>query len=70
MEKYLQFTEQAKRINEQYGLTRHEIALLDLSAIRQFSNVPITMGELLRQVELASQPTLRAAFKTLAEKTY
>ena len=68
MKKYLHFIEQAQRIHDQHGLTRHEVALLDLSAKRHLINESITAGEFMRQGEIASQVTLRIAFKSLVAK--
>ena len=68
MKKYLRFIEQVRSINDQYDLTRHEIAILDLSANRYILNEPITVGELIRQGEIASQVTLHTAFKALVSK--
>lgn len=68
MKKYLHFIEEAKKINDELGLTRHEIALLDISAKRHHMNQPITVGELIRQGDIASKVTLHKAFKTLVAK--
>ena len=66
--KYLYFIAQVKIINEKYGLTRHEIALLDFSAKRHFSNEVVIVGELIRQGDIASQATLHGALKSLINK--
>jgi DNA-binding MarR family transcriptional regulator len=68
MKKYLHCIGQVKRIHGQYGLTRHEIALLDLSAKRYFLGKSITVGELIRQGEIASQGTLHCTLKSLIKK--
>jgi DNA-binding MarR family transcriptional regulator len=66
--KYLFFSAQVKKINVQHGLTRHEIKLLNLAAQRFFSSEAIAVGELIRQGNIASQPTLHAALKALVAK--
>lgn len=66
--KYFYLIAQVKKINAQHELTRHEIALLDFSAQRYFSNTVITTGELIRQGDIASHATLRAALKSLINK--
>lgn len=66
--KYFYFIAQVNRINAQHELTRHEIALLDFSAQRYFSNEFITVGELIRQGDIASQATLHDALKSLINK--
>ncbi|MBU3642274.1 hypothetical protein [Polynucleobacter sp. Fuers-14] len=68
MKKYLYFVEKIQKINAQYGLTHHEIALLDFSARRYFANESITVGELILQRGLASQATLHKTFKFLLDK--
>jgi len=68
VKKYLHFIEQVKIINDQHELTRHEIGLLDLCAKQYLLNEPITVGGLIRQGEIASQPTLHLAFKALIAK--
>ena len=67
-EKYLYFIAQVKKINAQHELTRHEIALLDFSAKRHFLNELVTVGELIRQGNIASQVTLHRVFKALIHK--
>jgi DNA-binding MarR family transcriptional regulator len=66
--KYFYFIAQVKKINAQHELTGYEIALLDFSAQRYFSNTVITAGELIRQGDIASQATLNAALKSLINK--
>ena len=66
--KHLYFIAQVKRINARHELTRHEIALLDLSTQRYFANEFITVGELIRRGDIASQATLHAALKSLINK--
>lgn len=68
IKKYLYFIAQAEKINAQHELTRHEIALLDFSAKRHFENEVVTVGELIRQVDIASQATLHDALKSLINK--
>jgi DNA-binding MarR family transcriptional regulator len=68
MKKYLYFIEQVKKINARHDLSRYEIALLNLSARRYHANQPITVGELIRQEDIASQVTLHCAFKALVAK--
>jgi DNA-binding MarR family transcriptional regulator len=66
--KYLYFIEQVKKINALHELTPHEIALLDFSAKRHFSNQVVIVGELIRQGDIASQATLHYALKSLINK--
>jgi DNA-binding MarR family transcriptional regulator len=68
MKKYLHFIKQVQQMNDEQGLTRYEIALLDFSAHRHLSNQMITVGELVRLGDIASQATLRSAFKALIQK--
>jgi DNA-binding MarR family transcriptional regulator len=68
MKKYLYFVEKIQKINAQYGLTHHEIALLDFSARRYFAKESITVGELMLQRGLASQTTIHKTFKSLVDK--
>lgn len=68
MDNYLNFSTQSKKINNQYGLTRHEIELLDLVARHCFLKIPITVGDLVHQRDIGSTLTLQGALKRLISK--
>lgn len=70
MQKYLQFIEQYKKINQQFELTHYEIELLDIVAKAHYSKQNIFVGELISQHNIASQATLHAVFKRLLEKKF
>jgi DNA-binding MarR family transcriptional regulator len=68
MDEYLKIVKQIKNINSEYALNHYEITILNLVAEAYSNNYMVSVQDLIRHKEIASQATLHYAFKCLLNK--